>query len=43
MVKKVKTKKDDVSSQFIFCYWDEYTALPNKRVEDIKNKTKRKL
>jgi hypothetical protein len=34
----IKGKKE--SSQFIFCYWDDYSALPQERIKNIKKKTK---
>jgi hypothetical protein len=39
MAKEVTTRKD-VSSQFIFCYWDDYSVLPQERIKNIKKKTK---
>jgi len=41
MDKKVTTRKE-VSSQFIFCYWDDYSALPQERIKNIKNKIKQR-
>jgi hypothetical protein len=39
MAKEVIKRKNE-SSQFIFCYWDDYSTLPQERIKNIKTKTK---